>query len=69
MAVSAAHIAAFNTTAMQDREAGRLEKAVDTLHSALRIARENLGDDHVETLATINNLGATFQQMGRLELA
>jgi serine/threonine protein kinase/Tfp pilus assembly protein PilF len=48
---------------------GLYVQAMPHTQRALALRREVLGDDHADTLTSINNMGALLQQMGKLEEA
>ncbi|MEC7232507.1 MAG: serine/threonine-protein kinase, partial [Planctomycetota bacterium] len=48
---------------------GLLELATSTQRSALRIRRRHLGDEHRDTLFSINNMGTLLESQGKLEEA
>ena len=51
------------------REIGLHEPAMTLQQAALQTRREELGDDHPETLSSIHDLGALLQAMGRTDEA
>jgi len=50
-------------------ELGLLERALEPQEQALEIRRRELGDEHQETLLSINNLGYLLQDHGKLDEA
>ena len=48
------------------RNLGLLQLAADPLQRALRIHRELLGDEHLDTLTSIHTMGALLRRQGRL---
>jgi serine/threonine protein kinase/Tfp pilus assembly protein PilF len=55
----------LQTVADTLRELGLLDRATKPQEEALRIRREKLGDDHPDTLASINTMGVLLQAQGK----
>ncbi|MCB9565127.1 MAG: tetratricopeptide repeat protein [Kofleriaceae bacterium] len=48
-------------------EQGTYDEAVSTLRDALALREQELGPDHVEVAAVLNNLGEVYRDMGRFD--
>ena len=59
----------LQTVADTLEELGLLDRATKPQEEALRIRRETLGDDHPDTLESINNMGGLLQEQGKLSEA
>jgi tetratricopeptide (TPR) repeat protein len=59
----------MSNLAMDYSDAGRLDRALPLIERALKEQRAKLGEDHPDTLQSMNNLAAAYADAGQLDLA